>query len=88
MKKILYLPAILFLTACSHKPVDKKAELADLKKQQADLNSKIAALQAKDRGIRARVNAITLVMIINEYTPGVKSKVVSWKSKVAFCYFR
>ncbi|MDN5285744.1 MAG: efflux transporter periplasmic adaptor subunit [Mucilaginibacter sp.] len=48
MKKILYIPAFLFLAACSNKqPKDKTAELADLKKQQADLNSKIAKLQTE-----------------------------------------
>ena len=47
MKKILYIPALLFLAACSNKPKDPKAELADLKKQQADLTAKITALQAK-----------------------------------------
>lgn len=48
MKKILYIPAFIFLAACSSKqPKDKTAELADLKKQQADLNSKIIKLQAE-----------------------------------------
>jgi membrane fusion protein (multidrug efflux system) len=64
MKKILYIPALLLLAACSNKPKDKKAELADLKKQQADLNSKIAALQAQvgtgDSTKAADVSAITL----------------------------
>ncbi|WP_214070771.1 efflux RND transporter periplasmic adaptor subunit [Mucilaginibacter sp. dw_454] len=46
MKKYIYIPALLLLAACSQKPKDKNAELADLKKQQADINSKIAALQA------------------------------------------
>ncbi len=47
MKKLLYIPAILFFAACTQKPTDKKTQLADLKKQQADLSSKIAALQAQ-----------------------------------------
>jgi membrane fusion protein (multidrug efflux system) len=49
MKKILYIPAALVLlaAACTNKPKDKKAELADLKNQQADLNSKITKLQAE-----------------------------------------
>lgn len=47
MKKLLYIPAILFLAACSNKPKDPKAQLADLKKQQADINSQIAKLQAQ-----------------------------------------
>lgn len=48
MKKLLYIPVILLLAACS-KPTGKeaqKAELADLKKQQADIASKIQKLQA------------------------------------------
>lgn len=45
MKKLIYIPALIFLAACSQKPKDKATELADLKKQQADINSKIAALQ-------------------------------------------
>jgi membrane fusion protein (multidrug efflux system) len=63
MKKLLYISAILFLAACSNKPKDKKAELADLKKQQADLSSKIADLQAQvgqDSTKGTDVSAITL----------------------------
>ena len=63
MKKLLYISAILFLAACSNKPKDKKAELADLKKQQADLSSKIADLQAQvgqDSTKGADVSAIIL----------------------------
>jgi len=47
MKKLIYIPALILLAACSNKPKDKKAELADLKKQQADLSTKIATLQAE-----------------------------------------
>src|SRR5882757_3558755 len=47
MKKILYIPALILLAACSNKPKDKKTELAELKKQQADLSSKITKLQAE-----------------------------------------
>ena len=48
MKKILYIPAFIFLAACSNKqPKDKATELAELKKQQADLNSRITKLQAE-----------------------------------------
>lgn len=46
MKKLIYIPALLMLAACSHKPKDKAAELADLKKQQEDINAKITALQS------------------------------------------
>jgi membrane fusion protein (multidrug efflux system) len=47
MKRFLYIPALLLLAACSNKPKDKAAELADLKKQQADINSKVIALEAQ-----------------------------------------
>ena len=47
MKKLLIIPAILLLAACSNKPKDKKAELAELKKQQAELSDKIAKLQSE-----------------------------------------
>ncbi|OOQ61658.1 efflux RND transporter periplasmic adaptor subunit [Mucilaginibacter pedocola] len=46
MKKLLYIPAILLLAACS-KPKDKKAELAELQKQQQELNGKITKLQSE-----------------------------------------
>ncbi|MFI5157601.1 MAG: efflux RND transporter periplasmic adaptor subunit [Sphingobacteriales bacterium] len=64
MKKILYLSAVLFLAACSNKPKDKKAELADLKKQEASISSKITALQAElgnqDSTKGADVSAVTI----------------------------
>jgi membrane fusion protein (multidrug efflux system) len=47
MKKLVYIPILVLLAACSNKPKDKAAELADLKKQQADINAKIAAVQAQ-----------------------------------------
>ena len=47
MKKLLYIPVLLLLAACSNKPKDKKAELADLQKQQQDINAKITKLQAE-----------------------------------------
>ena len=52
MKKLLYIPAILLLAACS-KPAstnNKEAlqkQLADLKKQEADISSKISKIQAQ-----------------------------------------
>ncbi|MDN3583296.1 efflux RND transporter periplasmic adaptor subunit [Mucilaginibacter flavus] len=66
MKKILYIPAafVLLAAACTNKPKDKKAELAELKTQQADLNSKIAKLQAEvgssDSSKTTDVNTIIL----------------------------
>lgn len=50
MKKLLYLSAMLFITACANKPKDKKTELADLQKQQAEINTKIVKLQAETAG--------------------------------------
>jgi len=47
MKKLFIIPAVLLLAACSNKPKDKKAELAELKKQQAELNDKITKLQGE-----------------------------------------
>ncbi len=47
MKKFIYIPFLVLLAACSSKPKDKNAELADLKKQQSDINSKIEKLQAE-----------------------------------------
>lgn len=62
MKKILYIPALIFLAACSNKPKDKKTELADLQKQQADINAKVTKLQAEvgtsDSGKVAEVNVM------------------------------
>jgi membrane fusion protein (multidrug efflux system) len=50
MKKLIYIPFILLLAACSSKPKDKKTELADLQKQQAEINAKITKLQAEVGG--------------------------------------
>jgi membrane fusion protein (multidrug efflux system) len=48
MKKLIYIPVVLLMAACSNKqPKDKTAELADLKKQQAEISSKIAKLQTE-----------------------------------------
>lgn len=47
MKKLIYIPALLLLAACSSKPKDKKAELADLQKQQSEINAKITKLQSE-----------------------------------------
>ncbi|WP_295796106.1 efflux RND transporter periplasmic adaptor subunit [Mucilaginibacter sp.] len=47
MKKLLYIPALILLAACSSKPKDKKTELADLKKQQASISAQITKLQAE-----------------------------------------
>ncbi|WP_342647623.1 efflux RND transporter periplasmic adaptor subunit [Mucilaginibacter sp. CSA2-8R] len=47
MKKLIYIPALALLAACSNKPKDKAAELAELKKQQAELNAKVTSLEAQ-----------------------------------------
>ena len=64
MKKILYITALLALAACTNKPKDKTAELADLKKQQADIAAKIATLEAqvgkKDSVKSTDVSAVTV----------------------------
>jgi len=43
--RILLIRSIILLAACTNKPKDPKAELADLKKQQADIAAKILALK-------------------------------------------
>jgi membrane fusion protein (multidrug efflux system) len=47
MKKLIYIPMLAVLAACSNKPKDKNAELAELKKQQAELNAKVTSLEAQ-----------------------------------------
>jgi membrane fusion protein (multidrug efflux system) len=47
MKKLVYIPILALLAACSSKPKDKAAELAELKKQQVEINAKITELQAQ-----------------------------------------
>lgn len=65
MKKLIYLStALAFLAACSPKPKDKKAELADLKKQQAELTDKIAKLQDQvGGGDSTKVTDVSTVMV-------------------------
>jgi len=65
MKKLLYIPAILLLSACSQQPqgkAAKQAELDKLKKEQADLNAKITKLQTElgstDSVKRTEVNVV------------------------------
>ncbi|MDB5005901.1 MAG: czcB 2 [Mucilaginibacter sp.] len=63
MKKLLYIPVILFLTACSPKPKDKAAQLADLKSQEATLNAKIIKLQG-ELGKKDSVKSIDVSTIV------------------------
>jgi membrane fusion protein (multidrug efflux system) len=79
MKKLLYLSAILFLAACSNKPKDKAAELADLKKQQADLNSKITALQTQVGNQDSTKGADVSTLIIK---PGMFTNYVQIQGKI------
>jgi len=62
--RILLISAIALLAACTNKPKDPKAELADLKKQQADIAAKITVLQAQvgsqDSSKSTDVNILTL----------------------------
>jgi membrane fusion protein, multidrug efflux system len=66
MKKILYIPAILLLAACSQPQgkAAKQAELDKLKKQQADLNAQITKLQSElgstDSVKRTEVNIVDI----------------------------
>ncbi len=62
MKKLLYIPAILLLAACS-KPKDKKTELADLQKQAADINAKITKLQ-KELGTTDSVKSTDVAELV------------------------
>lgn len=79
MKKIAYFTAILFLAACSPKPKDKAAQLADLQKQAADINAKISKLQA-ELGKKDSVKSID----VNVYTvkPGSFTNYVELQGKV------
>ena len=65
MKKLIYISAILVLAACTNKPKDKAAELADLKKQQAELNDKVTKLEAeigkKDSVNSTDVSTVTII---------------------------
>ncbi len=70
MKKLLYIPAILFLAACSNKPKDKKTELADLQKQQAEINAKITALQSQvgNQDTTKGIDVSTVIVKTGQFT--------------------
>ena len=63
MKKIIYIPALLLLAACSNKSKDKNAELADLKKQQAEINSKITTLEAQVGTKETKVTEVSVITL-------------------------
>ena len=79
MKKIAYLTILLFLAACSPKPKDKAAQLADLQKQAADINAKIAKLQG-ELGKKDSVKSTD----VNVYTvrPGSFTNYVELQGKI------
>ncbi|WP_423147227.1 efflux RND transporter periplasmic adaptor subunit [Rubrolithibacter danxiaensis] len=47
MKRLIYLATILIIASCGKKAVDKKTELAELKKQRSEIESKIAKLESE-----------------------------------------
>jgi membrane fusion protein (multidrug efflux system) len=63
MKKLIYIPVLLLLAACSNKPKDKNAELADLKKQQAEINSKITTLEAQVGTKETKVTEVSVLTL-------------------------
>jgi membrane fusion protein (multidrug efflux system) len=63
MKKLIYIPALLLLAACSSKPKDKKAELADLQKQQQDINAKITKLQSEVGGDSTKATEVSVAEV-------------------------
>nr|WP_067060730.1 efflux RND transporter periplasmic adaptor subunit [Mucilaginibacter sp. L294] len=63
MKKLIYIPALLLLAACSSKPKDKKAELADLQKQQQEINAKITKLQSEVGGDSTKAAEISVAEV-------------------------
>ena len=78
MKKLIYIPALLLLAACS-KPKDKKTELAELKKQQSELNDKIAKLQSE---IGTTDSVKTLDVSIYKIETGAFSNYVEVQGKI------
>jgi membrane fusion protein (multidrug efflux system) len=78
MKKLLYIPALVLLAACSNKPKDKNAELADLKKQQAEINSKITALEAQVGTKETKVTEVSVMTL----QPGSFTNYVQIQGKI------
>ncbi|WP_426667203.1 efflux RND transporter periplasmic adaptor subunit [Mucilaginibacter sp. McL0603] len=81
MKKLLYIPAILLLAACSQpKGKDAKiAELAKLKSQQADLNSQIAKLQAE---VGTQDSVKSTLVNVQEIKPGNFTNYVQLQGRI------
>ena len=84
MKKYIYLlSSIVVLAACS-KSVDKKQELADLKKQAAEINSKIATLEKElGAGKKEENNQVVAVSVSPLVAQDFKHFVESQGSVVA-----
>jgi membrane fusion protein (multidrug efflux system) len=78
MKNFLYIPALILLAACSNKPKDKNAELADLKKQQAEINSKITALEAQVGTKETKVTEVSVITL----QPGSFTNYVQIQGKI------
>ncbi|MBD3748844.1 MAG: efflux RND transporter periplasmic adaptor subunit [Sphingobacteriales bacterium] len=68
MKKLIIVSAVLFLAACSNKPKDKKAQLADLKKKQAELSTQIAKLEDEIGAQKDVVKKDVSVFVVNPTT--------------------
>jgi membrane fusion protein, multidrug efflux system len=80
MKKLLYFTtAILLFAACTNKPKDKAAQLADLLKQQAAINAKITTLQA-ELGKKDSVKSIDVSTIT--VTPGNFTNYVDLQGRI------
>ncbi len=77
--KILALSGLVLLAACTNKPKDKKAELADLLKQQSDLNTKITKLQAQVGGQDSSKSSDVNVV---EIKPGLFTNYVQIQGKI------
>lgn len=64
MRTLIYLIIILFIAACGSEPLDKKAELAKLRKDRAALDKQIAQLEAEvggnDSAKVVQVGALTI----------------------------
>src|SRR3954471_19199723 len=78
MKKLIYIPALLLLAACS-KPKDKKTELAELKKQQSELSEKITKLQSE---IGTKDSVKTVDVSVHKIETGSFSNYVEVQGKI------
>ncbi|OCX53611.1 efflux transporter periplasmic adaptor subunit [Mucilaginibacter sp. PPCGB 2223] len=77
--KILLISAVALLAACTNKPKDPKAELADLKKQQADITQKISDLEAK---IGTKDSVKSTDVSVTEITKGTFTNYVQLQGRI------